>query len=124
MNEHLRRLSFRLPLTPLVRELPEQFLLFRVDGDHRLPRPLERFGLPVDVLELRIPIGMLSSLDCLARALQAVIVLLEQLRDRARACLVPLGSKIVGQPLRLFFDVGRTEYLRGPCAVSRRTSST
>jgi hypothetical protein len=42
-----------------VLEIADQLLLFGVDGDGRLPAPPEALDDVIDVLELRIAIGML-----------------------------------------------------------------
>ncbi len=51
---------------PLVPEVADQLLLLRVDGDRRLVGRLRRLHLRVDVLELRVSIGMARSLVRLA----------------------------------------------------------
>src|SRR5450432_688024 len=78
------RLALRLPLAAPVLEVADQLLLLRVDGDDRHAALDAVLGLGVDVLELRVAIGMLLALDGLVRCLEAVIVFLQQLRD----CLV------------------------------------
>jgi hypothetical protein len=58
------------------------FLLLRVDGDHRRAaiHAVLRFG--VDVLELRVAVAVLRSLDRFVRCLEAVAVIPQQLRHR------------------------------------------
>ena len=60
----------RAALGPVVRaavpEVADQLLLLRVDADHRLAGRLRRLHLRVDVLELRVSIGMARSLVRLA----------------------------------------------------------
>jgi hypothetical protein len=53
-------------------EVPDQFLLFRIDRDHRVTGLEELFGPLVDVPELLVPVGMLRSFLGLALGLQAV----------------------------------------------------
>ena len=63
----------------------DQFLLLGVDGDHRLAGGLMRFDLRVDVLELRVAIGMASALLALTIDLTAIAEAFEQLRDALAA---------------------------------------
>jgi hypothetical protein len=56
------RLSLRRPLATAIVELADPFLLFGIDRDDRLALLLEGFGTPVDVLKLRIPIGVRAPL--------------------------------------------------------------
>jgi hypothetical protein len=56
MDRHPLRLARGLPLPSADLEIADQFLLRRVDRDHRLPGGHERGR--GDVLELRIPIRM------------------------------------------------------------------
>jgi hypothetical protein len=59
------------------------FLLFGVDRDHRLAGGLKRGGPPVDVLELRVPVGMAAAFQALAVDLAAVARLFKQSRQAA-----------------------------------------
>jgi hypothetical protein len=52
------RLARRLPLSAAVLEVADELLL-GVDGQHRHPALDAGFGLRVDVLELRVAVGML-----------------------------------------------------------------
>ena len=57
----------RLLFAAGILEIPDQFLLPRVDGDHRLPATEKRYGGSADVLELRVAIrvrGLLQTLPC------------------------------------------------------------
>ena len=65
-----------------------EFFLLRVDGDRRLVRS-ERFFHPIiDVMELRVAIGMVRSLLRLAIGLQAVIELVQEFARQGAADLV------------------------------------
>ncbi len=64
-------LALRLPFASHVLEITDQFLLLRVNGDHRNAAVDAVLGLGVDVLELRVASRMLSTLDGFARSLQA-----------------------------------------------------
>src|SRR5439155_12555936 len=52
------RLSFGLIVPPPIRKLAHEFLLFRIDGNDRLARPLKNFHTAVDIAKLGIAIGM------------------------------------------------------------------
>src|SRR3989304_4038914 len=73
----------RLPLLPpppppAVLEIPDQFLLFRVHRHARLTSALELPHPGVDVLELRVAVGMRHPFPRLAIGLEAVTRLLQQ----------------------------------------------
>ena len=86
----------RLPLPSRVLEVADQLLLLGVDGDDR-HAPLDAvLRLGVDVLELRVAIGMLRALDGLVRRLQAVAVLAQQLGHR----LVADADAVLREQLR------------------------
>ncbi len=72
-------LALRLRLLACVLEVADLLLLRRVDGDHRHVAFDAVLRLGVDVLELRIAIGMLRAFDGLSCRLKAVAVLVEQL---------------------------------------------
>ena len=76
----LFRIAARPPLAPGVLERSDQFLLLRVDRDHRLPSLLKPLYRRVDILELRIAIRMVFALFGLAVALQAVTVCIDVTR--------------------------------------------
>src|SRR6266536_4218223 len=67
-------LALRLPVPPGILEVADQLLLLGIDGDERHATVEAVLRLLVDVLELRIAIGMLGALDGLARRLEAVAV--------------------------------------------------
>ena len=54
----LHRLSLGMPFPPRILEIPDQFLFLRVYRYHRLPTFLKRLDLLVDMLKLRIAVGM------------------------------------------------------------------
>jgi hypothetical protein len=68
-----------MPFPPSILQVVDQFLLFRVDRDYRVPCCQERLCLCIEVFELPIPVWMLSSRPLLARALLAVAQLMQQL---------------------------------------------
>jgi hypothetical protein len=82
------RRTLRRPLAPVVREVADRLILLGVDRDGRFARGQRRLHLIVDVVELRIAIGMVRALPCLAIELQTVIKLVEQLAHRGAADLV------------------------------------
>src|SRR5215468_827067 len=76
------RLVLGLPLAAAVLEVADQLLLLGVDRDHRHAALKTRLRGLVDVLELRVAVGMLLALDGLVRCLQAVPVIAQQFCDR------------------------------------------
>ena len=68
----LERLALRKSLSPIILEVPDQFLLFRIDRDHRVSGLEELLRPLVDVPELLVPIGMIRSFHGLALGLQAI----------------------------------------------------
>jgi hypothetical protein len=78
VHANFLRLALRPPFAASVLEVADQFLLLGVDRDRRLPCR-QRFLHPiVDVVELRIAIGMLPALARLAVGLQAIAKLVQQ----------------------------------------------
>jgi hypothetical protein len=67
----------------------DQFLLLRVDRDHRLTGGLKGFDLCVDMFELSVPVDMMAALQALAVDLAAVAETFEQLRNPARRNAMP-----------------------------------
>src|SRR5208283_5536316 len=75
------RNAVRLIIAAGVLVVADQFLLLGVDRNDRLAGGLMRFDLRVDVLELRVPIGMASAFLALAIDLTAIAEAFEQLRN-------------------------------------------
>jgi hypothetical protein len=94
-------LSRGLPLPPAVAESADKLLLLGIHGDDRLPLLLIRLDTPVDMLELSITVGMITTFDRLAIRLEAVPRGVEQPVDRPLAHAMPLGLEFGRQ-------VGRT----------------
>jgi hypothetical protein len=59
---------------------------------------LERAGRLVEIAELGIPVGMLSTLDRFGIALQAETLSTQQIGHRVRADAMPLAGQLGGQP--------------------------
>ena len=78
VDEHRFRLARWLPFPPSVLELANQFLLLRVDRNHRLPAPQEPDCRRIDVLKLGIAVRVRGALTPLLRGLQAVAQLPEE----------------------------------------------
>jgi hypothetical protein len=76
------RLFLGLPLARAVFEVADELLLLGVDGHHGNATIDAVLSLRVDVLELRVAIGVLCTLDRLVGCLQAVAMLTQKLRDR------------------------------------------
>jgi hypothetical protein len=83
------RLALRPPLPPGVLELTNQFLLLRVDRNHRLLRRQSRSHALVDVNELGVSVGMIASLLGFAVSLQAELLPFEQFADHGAADPMP-----------------------------------
>jgi hypothetical protein len=86
----LQRLALGLPLAPCVLELTHKLLLLRVDRNDRLRSLLEALDSCVDVLELRVAVGMVRPFLRLAIALKAVAGRVEQTADSSRTQRVSL----------------------------------
>jgi len=78
MHPHRLGIALRAQLAPAVLAVADQFLLLGVDRDRRLSVRLKRLDLRVDVLELRIPVGMAGAFPGLAVGLQAEAELRQQ----------------------------------------------
>ena len=72
VNPNPFRVAARTPLPTGVLERADELLLLGVHRHHRLALPLKSLHLPVDVVELRVPVRMLSPLQRLAIRLQTV----------------------------------------------------
>lgn len=90
VNMHAFRLTFALPLSPVVLVRAHEFLLLRVHRNHRLSPLLETLDLRVDELELRIAVRVRRSLQVLAVSLLAVAKSMEQLRRGPSTDRMPL----------------------------------
>ena len=80
-----QRIALRPIVGAAVLEVADQLLLLRVDGDDRLPFGLRRHDLRVDVLELRVAIGMLRAFVRLAIVLAREAELHQLLAHRVGA---------------------------------------
>src|SRR5512145_2765501 len=72
LTAHLDRWPMGMPFPPRILEIPDQFLLLRVNRYHRLPAFLKRPDLRVDMLELRITVGMRTAFLRFPIRLQAI----------------------------------------------------
>src|ERR1039458_8908158 len=77
VHSHLFGISLRTYLPPVIFEVADQFFLLRVYRNHRLPAGLKFPDRVVDVVELRVPVGMLTAFQRLAVGLQAVVHLMQ-----------------------------------------------
>src|SRR6266851_1021561 len=98
VHPDLLRIACRTIFPAAVLEVADQFLLLRVDRDHRLVRGQRRAHHRIDVLELRIAIRVAVAFPRLAIALQAVAHPVEQLADQRAADLMALRLKLRRQP--------------------------
>src|SRR5665213_2937511 len=87
----------RLPLGTDILEFSDELLLLRVDGDDWLAAGVKVIHPAVDVLELRVSVGMLRALDGLVRPLQAVASCVAQLTNFLRADLHATRSQLARQ---------------------------
>jgi len=78
MDAHRLGISFAPQLPAAVFEVADQLLLFGVDGNSRATGSNRRFDGGVDVLKLRISVGMMGSLAGLAVGLTAILLLAQQ----------------------------------------------
>ncbi len=62
-------------------QIANQFLLFRVDGNHWLMLSEQPAHLLVDVLELPIALAVAGPIQCLAVGLKAIAHFMQQLND-------------------------------------------
>ena len=85
MHPNVLRLTCGTPFPTGVLEVSDEFLLLRIDRDHRFARGQRRGHGVVDVNELRIAIGMAVAFPGLAIGLQAELLLMQQLADHRAA---------------------------------------
>ena len=97
MDEHFFGFALGLPFPPIILEFPDDFFLFRVHRDHRLPSFLKRDHGRIDMLELGVAIWMTAPFFRLAVALQTIPRCFQQSPNRARADGVPLSCQLVRQ---------------------------
>src|SRR4030042_4517937 len=90
VHADLLRFTAGPPPPPRILEIAHPFLLFRVHRDRRLPSPLERQHLFVDVRELPVAVRMRLALARLAIRLQTEFLFLQFLRYRPRPDLETL----------------------------------
>ena len=77
--------ALRSPFASGVLEVADEFLLLGVDRDRRLTRRERFFHSIVDVVELRVAVGIVRSLACLAVGLQTVVELVQEFADERAA---------------------------------------
>src|SRR5260370_37293020 len=96
---YLDRLGLALwpPFAARILVVPYLLLLFRVYGNSGLATLQEFRRLRVDVLKLRIAVGMRGAFLGLAVRLQAVLLFVQQFRNQHMAHLVSLGPQFVGE---------------------------
>ena len=80
LHPNVLRLTCGTPFPTGVLEVSDEFLLLRIDRDHRFARGQRRDHGVVDVNELRIAIGMAVAFPGLAIGLQAELLLVQQTR--------------------------------------------
>ena len=97
MRAHLFGLTPRLVFAPAVLKVTDLLLLLRVHRDHWLPGALILCHRRSDVPELCVTVGMLRAFAGLARGLQAVVKLRQQIAHGALADLMALSIKLLGQ---------------------------
>jgi hypothetical protein len=93
------RSSLWLPLGADRLEFPNTFLLFRVDGDHRLPLTLEFSNPSIDVAKLGVSIRMRCSLIRFAIGPQTIAGGFQQRRHGTIADVVTLLRRFLRQRL-------------------------
>src|SRR5256885_12966726 len=87
----------RLPFSAAIFEVANEFLLLRINRDHRLSLSLKLFNPIVDKPTLRIPVWVVRAFCCLTICLQAEAQLTEQLGHFVIAHGVPLRGQLLGQ---------------------------
>ena len=93
IDQNFFRLALREPFPSSVAVIPDQFLLFSVNRDHRLQAFLERHHAGVDVLELGIAVRVLAPFFGFAIALQTIPLGSQQSAHGTRADRMPLASQ-------------------------------
>src|SRR6266446_4816717 len=82
---HALRRFRRTPRAARILEVPDQFLLLRVDRNRGLPLPLGRPYAPRDIPKLRVAVDVLAAFTRLRVALQAVAQPMQQFGDHGMA---------------------------------------
>src|SRR5262249_12466525 len=85
---------------PRVFQVPEHFLLLRVDRDRRFAATLAGHHAAIDVLKLAVAVGMLAALARLAVGLQTVARLRQHPTHRRGAGAEPLLAQATSQASR------------------------
>ena len=78
VDAHLLRPAGRLPFSPAIPEIPDQFLLLGVDRDDRLLMLQETIRRGIEVLKLRVAIEVRRAFMALPRRLQAIAQIVEE----------------------------------------------
>src|SRR3989304_1646608 len=102
MNLYFCRFSLGMPCLSIVLETPDQFLLFGVNRNDRLPIGQSIRYLGIYMLELDVPIRMTRSFKSFFVPLQAISELDKQLPDMGMADSMPLFAKFLGQSPQTF----------------------
>ena len=89
VHAHRFGLALGPPFPAAVLEVLHQFLLLGVHTDHRIPSRAELVHPFVEVGELRVPVGVLATLDGFGVGLQAETLRAEQFRDGLLTHRVP-----------------------------------
>src|SRR5205823_15301 len=79
MHSYLLGLALGLQFTSTVPVFADELFLLRIDRDHGLVQLKLELDSPIDVLELRVAIGMLAPLQRLLVGLEAIAHLMQQL---------------------------------------------
>src|SRR5512133_317067 len=97
MTQNRDGTSHRLPFLSSVREVADQLLLLRINRDHRSSSSLKVVDPIIDELELIVAIRMIFAFLSLARPLQTVARLVQQLPHLLRTDHVTLILEFFGQ---------------------------
>lgn len=100
MHVHGSRRLLRPIRFPRVFQVPEHFLLLRVDRDRRLAATLAGHHAAIDVLELAVAVGMLTTLTRLSVGLQTVAQARQHPTHRRGTGAEPPVAQAAGQTSR------------------------
>src|SRR6185437_5396335 len=81
MDADFWRLALGMPFSPVILEIPDQFLLFCVDRNRRLPLSQAPTHQTVDVTELGVTVGVRIALTGFAIGLKAVAGFMQERRN-------------------------------------------